>query len=149
MTDGPFVLHQLRSLPPAPPYVVSESDAEPLIADAERLGVEVVLLDGSQVDDEVKLLKEIGKLLGFPSYFGASWDAFNDSVGDLPYVRERGIALFWRRADVLLRHDAPAFLTAAYRLQRASDDMARDLERPFEFGVILSGDWSFPAMPTT
>lgn len=143
MEARPFMLYRLEALPAAPPYLVDERDVDGLIGDAERLGLDTVVLDGSLIDTEGELLREVGRLLDFPSYFGGSWDAFNDSVGDLPHLRERGLALFWRRADILLRRDPVAFLTSMYRLQRASEDLAGDADRPFELGVIFSGEWSF------
>jgi RNAse (barnase) inhibitor barstar len=56
-------------------------------------GFEVKVPSGIRSKDV--LLEELGKELLFPDYYGANWDAFEECLRDLSWVKER---------EILIRH---------------------------------------------
>jgi hypothetical protein len=66
-------------------------------ADAFASRVDVAEIVGAR--DKEELLVRMGRALGFPDYYGANWDAFDECLRDLP-------------AATLLVRDAAALWTA-------------------------------------
>jgi len=48
---------------------------------------------GAMVRDKSELLHEFSRVLLFPEYFGNNWDALNDCLCDLTWIKERGIVI--------------------------------------------------------
>ena len=72
--------------------VYRASDAHP-IEDATRAsGLDVVTID----TDERDLFAALARALAFPSWFGANWDALEDSLGDLSWRSGDGYVLVFR-----------------------------------------------------
>lgn len=99
--DLPF----LRSGPLSHVHV----DAWPLLdAHLDRWGYRRVELDGSRMTSRAQAHRCIGDAFGFPEWYGAGWDAFNDCFGQFvaDHAGER-VAVIWRHLDLAAR-SAPA-----------------------------------------
>lgn len=46
------------------------------------------------LSDKDALLTWYAKTLGFPEYFGANWDAFDECLRDLSWIKERRLVLY-------------------------------------------------------
>ena len=50
--------------------------------------------------DKQALLSWYGKALELPEYFGANWDAFDECLRDLSWIKERRLVLYHRRVPL-------------------------------------------------
>lgn len=50
----------------------------------------------AELSDKDALLRWYADALGMPEYFGANWDAFDECLRDLSWVKERRLVLFHR-----------------------------------------------------
>jgi hypothetical protein len=69
-------------------------------------------LDGRAVAGRLDLFDRCAAELAFPAWFGRSWDAFYDFLGDLSWLAGRGHVLLWEQYGVLARADAKAWRQA-------------------------------------
>jgi RNAse (barnase) inhibitor barstar len=46
-------------------------------------------IDGKYCDTKEKLFNTFSDILSFPSYFGKNWDAFNDCIHDLEWIKNK------------------------------------------------------------
>jgi len=85
--------------------------------DWERVGALFVLsgnfhvfhVNGAQCKTKSSMFTEFGKRLGFPSYFGRNWDAFEECIRDLEWLPARGYILVITCADKLLSRNRKDF----------------------------------------
>jgi hypothetical protein len=82
-------------------------DDEATALPASPPDVVVRILDGRRCRTKRALLAEMARVLGFPTYFGATWDALEDCLTDLEWLPARGYRLIILDADRLLAR-APA-----------------------------------------
>lgn len=76
-------------------------------------GYEIKEIRGTEIRDKESLFNEFSQALGFPSYFGRNWDAFNDCVRDLidSSVRDKApLAILILDADVFVARDLRSFV---------------------------------------
>ncbi|NLG23379.1 MAG: barstar family protein [Actinomycetales bacterium] len=108
MTDRPNARRDLPFLRSGPLSHV-HVEAWPLLdAHLERWGYLRVELDGREMTSRPAAHRHIGRAFGFPDWYGAGWDAFNDCIGQyvVDHDGER-VAVIWRHLDVAARA-APA-----------------------------------------
>lgn len=91
-------------------------------------GWRVFVLDGNKVSDKATFLSEAAKAMGFPSYFGKNWDAFEDSLNDLDWAPAQGYVILYPRAGRFARSPdwktvLSIFQVAVERWQRAGIPM--------------------------
>jgi barstar (barnase inhibitor) len=65
------------------------------ITTLQREGVRVVVVPPDLADKNA-LLSWYAETLQFPEYFGANWDAFDECLRDLSWVKERRLVLYHR-----------------------------------------------------
>ena len=74
--------------------IVAERDVINRISDAARKAkLALFRLDLSRVAGKRTFLKAAAESLGFPNYFGANWDAFEDCLTDLSWHEAEGYVL--------------------------------------------------------
>jgi hypothetical protein len=66
-------------------------------------------VDGGAVTSPVELFDRYATALSFPTWFGRTWDALADCLGDLSWLPGRGHVLLWDRYGVLARLDPKAW----------------------------------------
>lgn len=88
-------------------FLVAAEDLEPFAAGARAAGLAVREIDLRGCFDKAALLERMAAMLEFPAGFGANWDALLDSLRDLGWLPEGGVALLFVEAAGL-RERAPA-----------------------------------------
>ena len=88
-------------------FLVAPEDFAPFAAGARAAGLAVREVDLRDCRDKSALLERIAADLEFPAGFGANWDALLDSLRDLGWLPEGGVALLFAEAAGL-REQSPA-----------------------------------------
>lgn len=74
-------------------YFIDIRDRAAVVEAANALDFHVATANLENADDKASLLDAIAAALGFPSTFGANWDALADSLGDLSWLPAPGYVL--------------------------------------------------------
>jgi hypothetical protein len=45
----------------------------------------------------VSFLREIGSILKFPDYYGENWNAFEECINDLNWIKEKSVVLIHKK----------------------------------------------------
>jgi len=88
---------------PAGIYEASELDVETVLDLARGTDWFAVVVDGEEVTDSLAALREVGRVLGFPSHYGVNLDALADCLWEL----EDPILLLWTGSVVGLESLIP------------------------------------------
>jgi RNAse (barnase) inhibitor barstar len=107
-----------------------------------RRGFEVRALEGSRAEGESAFFGEAARCLDLPSWFGASWDAFNDCLTDLVLGEAPPIAVLWRDAHLSLRADLQTVLNAVLAFEAAAGFPEGPADEPRQLVVFLLGEGS-------
>lgn len=67
-------------------------------------------LSAGRMTTQARLFDEIAQTLRFPSYFGRNWDALDECLHDLDWLRAPSYALIITDAERLLRDEPPRAL---------------------------------------
>lgn len=73
------------------------------------------------IEDKSSLLRLIAELLSFPSYFGQNWDALDECLGDLSWIKQ---------SEICLWHDDIPLATDPNEAQRYLQVLDRVLREP-------------------
>ncbi|MGH8705012.1 MAG: barstar family protein [Burkholderiales bacterium] len=130
-----------RLTDPARSGVYRASRADDILEVAQGSGLRVarVVLEGAT--DKSALLERVARALEFPQWFGGNWDALEDCVTDLSWVKADGHVLLVEGAGGVPEDDLGVFAdvlasAAAYWAERG---------RPF-FAVFVGGARSLPEL---
>jgi hypothetical protein len=74
-------------------HVAEAQESTRLVDAATALGFQVARIDLDGCTTKPEALARIAEALGFPSWFGANWDALADALGDLGDEASPGILL--------------------------------------------------------
>lgn len=99
-------------LPPALYRCSARMRATTIIRLAERHGWRVYHLDGREMDGKAEFLSRSAAALGFPSYFGHNWDAFEECLNDMLWEPDRPALLLFDRAGHFAGAAPEQFATA-------------------------------------
>jgi RNAse (barnase) inhibitor barstar len=109
------------------------------------LGFTVFTIAGERIDDAQSLHVELARTFGFPDYYGANWDAFNDCFDD-PELPHRS-ALLWRGVERLAASDLKAFAEAVVVLSEAAESVERDARQVALFLLGTGNGFRRPGDP--
>ncbi|KAA3607476.1 MAG: hypothetical protein DWQ01_14905 [Planctomycetota bacterium] len=122
------------------PYFAHNSEEHLLRKGLKKIGFQITTIDGRHFNSEKDLLKSLGQALGFPSYFGINWDAYNECIFE---VADSGIykniALIWKNADSLLERNLHEFVRAVHLLLARARALSA-LEDPFQMEIFFLGN---------
>jgi hypothetical protein len=93
--------------------VLNDDGARGVESLASALGWPCYVVDLHGCLDKATLLERCAAVLAFPSWFGHNWDAFFDSLIDLPSARRSGGCVLVFRGVAGLRAAAPEALDTA------------------------------------
>ena len=67
---------------------------------ASELGHAILSVDCSGVYTKEDLLDELGKALRFPEYYGRNWDAVDECIRDMAWIRAKGYLVLFIELNV-------------------------------------------------
>lgn len=104
-------------------------------------GLTVRTLRGSKMRSTPALMDETSAALQFPDYFGANWDALDECLSDMEWLKPcKGIVIVIHDAEqVLIDESAEQLEVFVSVLRSASNEYSRPVERGEE--------WDRPATP--
>ena len=97
---------------------------------ARNQGLAYLYIDLSGVTDKEALLQKIAGVLGFPSYYGGNWDALEECITDLSWLKAKGFVLVFDNADALVTHN-PQELQTLQSILRSAVASWKNQKTPF------------------
>lgn len=85
--------------------VYRSNDAERLVAAAAAKGLCVARIAAAGPADKPALLRAFAAALRFPDWFGGNWDALEDCLTDLSWIRAPGYLILIEGSDRLAQDD--------------------------------------------
>lgn len=82
--------------------------------------VDVRIVRGSRCENERDFFREWAAALQFPYYFGHNWDAFNECLNDLEWIRADRLLIALSSVENVLVDDQERWETVLKRLRNAS-----------------------------
>src|SRR5574341_931105 len=126
------------------PWVVvlaaSASDAtNSLWAFSEASNFDVRFVRGRKIESETSLIDEFAAALQFPYYFGGNWNAFDECLADLSWIRSKGHVVCVLDADQMMLNDDEAFAVTLELFARVAREWCQPTDfRPAKpFHVVL------------
>lgn len=92
---------QLDKLEIAGPWRVHAGNAAAFLAQAEQHQFRTAQLDLSEAADTEMALAEMGRVLNFPEWFGANFDALYDCLTDPEWLNQPGCLLYLTGVEAL------------------------------------------------
>ena len=111
-------------------YFVAEGDAEAMAEAGEALDYHVYRIDLTGCPDKVELMERMAAAMRLPTWFGGTWDALADVLGDLSWQPAVGYLLLIEHAADLRDASPDDFDTLLELLNEAAFRWAED-DRPF------------------
>jgi Barstar (barnase inhibitor) len=105
--------------------------------DLTAVGWSLHRMDGRVVSGAPELFDRCAAALAFPQWFGRSWDALAECLGDLSWLPGRGHVLLWDQYGVLARLDPKAWELACQVFFDAAELRRSTGSEPFF--VLLRG----------
>lgn len=120
---------RLRDLERAGPYI-APPDLDAVAKAAKKAGLALLRVDLKGVHDKQDLLEAIATALKFPEWFGDNWDALEDCLTDLSWLKARGYVLVLEHCAELGKH-APRELDVAVDVFESVAEYWQEQNRPF------------------
>lgn len=152
----------LRS-PKAPWVAVMSSAGCPPVSVLQSClpGFHIASIDGKRCKTKEALFEEFGSRLRFPEYFGRNWDALDECIRDLEWIRAVGYVIVVVHAESLLVESPAEYTTFVDVMNSAGEEWAalrfHDPEpaaTPFHVllgaapGSLKSRNWLVPGLET-
>lgn len=116
----------------------SELNADFLVAPLNKQGWRGFYIEGQVVRSKEDFLRMAGAAMSFPAYYSKNWDAFEECIRDLSWVRANGYVLIYEDVWPFPRNDRTAWRTARSIFAEAVDFWAQT-DTPFY--VLLRHTW--------
>ena len=120
---------KLRDLERAGPYV-APPDLDAVAKAAKKAGFALLRADLKGVHDKQGLLEAIATALKFPEWFGDNWDALEDCLTDLSWLKARGYVVVLEHCAELGKR-APRELDVAVDVFESVAEYWQEQNRPF------------------
>lgn len=105
MTGQPWVRGELPFLRSGPIHRVHQ-DAWPVLEDfLGRFDYHRIEIDGRRMTSRVEAHRLLGEAFDFPSWYGPSWDAFDDCLGQFVLAHDGArVAIIWHHLEEAAAH---------------------------------------------
>ena len=113
----------------AGPYLAPR-DRGALTETVRKSGLKLVRVDLKGANDKQHLLDATAKALNFPEWFGGNWDAFEDCLTDLSWIKAPGYVLLLDHCAELAKH-APRELATAIEVFESVAEFWDEQDKPF------------------
>lgn len=129
-------------------FCVDAESTPTLIGKLQDLHFTLCDIDGATVANDKDLLRQLGRLLEFPDYYGENWDAFDECFGDLDASARQRIALLWTNATTTATRNLYTFSSCIVTLQNLVEacrvEVSRGHPPQVELFLLGSGDGFVP-----
>jgi RNAse (barnase) inhibitor barstar len=117
--------------------------------EAKAAGLAVFRMDIGHAHDKKDFLTHLAKGMHFPASFGMNWDALNDCLTDLDWIKGKGYVLIFEKSKHFAAGHKHEFDEAVEVLKTAADYW-KDEGRPFWAFVHGAQGWDsgLPKWPT-
>ncbi len=112
--------------------------ADYMVAPLNQQGWRGFYIEGQLVKNKADFLRVAGAALSFPDYYRPNWDAFEEGIRDLNWIRAQGYLLIYEDVWHFPRHDRAAWRQARSILAEAVDFWA---QTPTPLYVLLRRAW--------
>ncbi len=120
---------------------VVNSPLEPLVNVLKENGFSVFVIDGSKISDSSSFFQQAKDVFSFPDYFGESWAAWDDCLGDFEFLLKGKTAILWNDADKTFMSDAKTFIQAVFDLHNMALNAGHvDKPNPCQVELFLVGN---------
>jgi hypothetical protein len=119
----------------------ASDDVSQLRVRAARAGAAWLELDAATVGDKSALMSVLARSLGFPTTFGANWDALADSLQDFSWRPASGYVLHLKNGDALEAALGPEWIRLLDVLRTTAQYWA---QRRKPFVVVIDGAEGLP-----
>lgn len=113
-----------------------------MIQNTANLNVKIFYLAGKECTTETKLLKEFARKMSFPDYFGCNWQALDECINDLDWIKENEYLLIVNNAHYIL--NSP-FVILKEQLFSSFIELLENAKLEWENGRNFD---DFPTLPT-
>ena len=104
--------------------------------------VKIFYLEGKECTTETKLFKEFATKMSFPDYFGCNWQALDECINDLDWIKENEYLLIVNNAHYIL--NSP-FIILKEQLFSSFIELLENAKLEWENGRNFD---DFPTLPT-
>jgi hypothetical protein len=135
---------RLLNAPAQPPGVyrfINRARPAPILATLTDLEWYASYINGRTVHDKETFLVAAGQAFAFPEYYGRNWDAFEEMVNDLSWIRAAGYLLLYDDVYRFAAAQPQAWQTALSILQSACMNWQR-AGIPFYVLLRHNGRWN-------
>ncbi len=92
-----------------------------IIEGLSQQGTQVFYLNGKEISSKETFLTKAAEAMNFPAYFGANWDAFDESITDLTWYPAERYVLLYDRPDIFAQADPTQWQIALDILRSAEE----------------------------
>jgi len=100
---------------------LSAADLQALQAQLALAGFYICEIDGQAASDEMALVIAIGQAFQFPGYFGRNWNAVDECITDLSWLKANGYVCLLRSATTLSKANQQGYPVLLDVFQTAAD----------------------------
>jgi RNAse (barnase) inhibitor barstar len=123
-------------LTPGVYQLTSRAKPENVIEEVTEQGWRGFYVDGAAVTDKSSFLDAFAVQLGFPSYFGHNWDAFEECITEMTWAPGEGYVILWDEVANFADAAPEQWETVQAILAQAANYWA---ERGVPFYVLMRG----------
>lgn len=116
--------------------LTSRAKPESILEEVADRGWKGFFVDGTGIVDKATFLNRFAAALGFPSYFGHNWDAFEESITEMTWAPAPGYVILWDEMANFADAAPDQWNTAHAILRQAA---AYWQERDVPFYVLVRG----------
>lgn len=120
---------KLRDSSHAGPYLAPR-DMRALAGAVKKCGLKLVRVDLKGVHDKQGLLDATAKALKFPEWFGGNWDALEDCLTDLSWLKANGYVVLLEHCGELVRR-APHEFAMSTQVFESVAEYWDEKDKPF------------------
>lgn len=85
--------------------ITPERDLDNFVNRINVPNIKVKIIRGDRCNTKGELFKEFSRVLQFPNYFGENWDAFEECIGDLSWLKTKGIIIIITNSNMILKEE--------------------------------------------
>jgi RNAse (barnase) inhibitor barstar len=120
---------KLRDSSHAGPYL-APPDLDALLLAVKKSALKLLRVDLSGARDKQSLLDAIARSLEFPDWFGGNWDALEDCLIDLSWIKARGYFMLLDNCGELAKY-APRELAKSIEVFESVAEYWDEQDKPF------------------